>query len=91
MGFKFVVTGQLIPHEIGAEVEFAEMPHESLMHRLRPVDGSELVVATPQAEPEAEPEGEEEVAETELTEQVEAEEVAEAELEAEKPTKGVKR
>ena len=50
-----------------------------------------LIVATPQAEPEAEPEGEEEVAETELTEQVEAEEVAEAELEAEKPTKGGKR
>lgn len=48
MGYKFVVTGQLIPHEIGAEIEFAEMPSESLMHRLRPVEGSELVVATPQ-------------------------------------------
>lgn len=48
MGYKFVVTGQLIPHEIGAVIEFAEMPPESLMHRLRPADGSELVVATPQ-------------------------------------------
>lgn len=54
MGFKFVVTGQIIPHEIGAVVEFDEMPHEGMLRRLKAVDGSELVVATPQAEPEAE-------------------------------------
>jgi len=48
MGFKFVVTGQLIPHEIGAVIEFAEMPAESLLHRLRPAGESDLVVATPQ-------------------------------------------
>lgn len=56
MGFKFVVTGQIIPHEIGDVVEFEEMPHQGMLHRLKAVDGSELVVATPQAEPEAEPE-----------------------------------
>lgn len=55
MGFKFVVTGQIIPHEIGAVVEFDEMPHEGMMRRLKAVD-SELVVATPQAETEPEPE-----------------------------------
>lgn len=54
MGFKFVVTGQIIPHEIGAVVEFDQMPPEGMLHRLKPVDGSELVVATPQSEPEAE-------------------------------------
>lgn len=56
MGFKFVVTGQIIPHEIGDEVEFDEMPPQGMLHRLRPVD-SELVAATPQAE-ESEPEAE---------------------------------
>lgn len=54
MGYKFVVTGQIIPHEIGAVVEFDEMPHEGMLRRLKAVEGSELVVATPQAEPEAE-------------------------------------
>ena len=52
MGFKFVVTGQIIPHEIGAVVEFDQMPPEGMLHRLKPVDGSELVVATPKAEAE---------------------------------------
>lgn len=47
MGFKFVVTGQIIPHEVGAVVEFEQMPPEGMLHRLKPVD-SELVVATPQ-------------------------------------------
>ena len=88
MGYKFVVTGQIIPHEIGAVVEFDEMPHEGMLRRLKAVDGSELVVATPQAEPEAE------VIEVESTEQVEAAEAVEpeqAEPEAEKPTRGGKR
>lgn len=52
MGFKFVVTGQIIPHEIGAVVEFDEMPPEGMLHRLKPVDGAELVVATPKTEAE---------------------------------------
>lgn len=51
MSFKFVVTGQIIPHEIGDEVEFDEMPPEGMLHRLKPVDG-ELVTATPQANQE---------------------------------------
>lgn len=51
MGYKFVVTGQIIPHEIGAVVEFDEMPPEGMLHRLKPVDG-ELVTATPQASQE---------------------------------------
>lgn len=88
MGYKFVVTGQIIPHEIGDEVEFDEMPPEGMLHRLKPVEGSELVVATPQAEPEGG-----EVIEAELTEQVKTAEVAEAEPEqaepeAEKPKRG---
>lgn len=41
MGFKFVVTGQIIPFEIGQEVEFDEMPHQGMLHRLQ------LVTATP--------------------------------------------
>lgn len=52
MGFKFVVTGQIIPHEIGDVVEFEQMPPEGMLHRLKPVDGAELVVATPKAEAE---------------------------------------
>ncbi len=52
MGFKFIVTAPIVPFEVGQEVEFDEMPHQGMMHRLKPVEGSELVVATPQAEEE---------------------------------------
>jgi hypothetical protein len=52
MGFKFIVTAPIVPFEIGQEVEFDEMPHQGMLHRLKAVEGKELVVATPQAEPE---------------------------------------
>ena len=41
MAYKFIVTGQIIPHEIGAVVEFDEMPHQGMLHRLQ------LETATP--------------------------------------------
>jgi len=41
MAFKFVVTGQIIPYEIGQEVEFEEMPNQGMLHRLQ------LITATP--------------------------------------------
>jgi hypothetical protein len=52
MGFKFIVTAPIVPFEICQEVEYDEMPHQGMRHRLKAVDGSELVVATPQAEAE---------------------------------------
>lgn len=48
MGFKFIVTAPIVPHQVGDLVEFETMPPQGMMFRLKPVEGSELVVATPQ-------------------------------------------
>lgn len=52
MSFKFIVTAPIVPFEVGQEVEFEEMPHQGMLHRLKAVEGKELVVATPQTEPQ---------------------------------------
>lgn len=48
MAYKFIVTGQIIPHEIGDTVEFDKMPTDAMLHRLK------LVTATPADESDPE-------------------------------------